>query len=150
MKSKEKIVIAILVAITIIAIIVTIIVKSSNKKEEVKTENVEESFSTVLEDGTILNMSDKLHETKKFEGMEISNIQLTETEEETLLIATVTNTSETKQGGYPVKVKMLDKQGNEVKTIDAYIGELQPGKSVKISTSATYDVKNIHDFIITK
>lgn len=150
MKSKEKTVIAILVAITIVVIIVTIVVKSGKKQEEVKTENVEESSSTVLEDGTVLNVSDKLHETKKFEGMEISNIQLTETEKETLLIATVTNTSETEQGGYPIKVKMIDEQGNEIKTIDAYIGELQPGKSTKISTSATYDAKNVHDFIIMK
>ncbi len=150
MKDKEKTLIAILVAITIVVIIITIIVKSGKKQEEVKTEAVEESSSTVLEDGTVLNVSDKLHETKKFEGMEISNIQLTETEKETLLIATVTNTSETKQGGYPVKVKMVDEQGNEVKTIDAYIGELQPGKSMKISTSATYEIEKVHDFIITK
>lgn len=72
----------------------------------------------LLEDGIILNKSDKLHETK--------------------------------QGGYVTLIKMVDKQGNEIKTLETYIGEVQAGKSMKFGTSATFDSFNVYDFTITK
>lgn len=150
MKDKEKRMIAILVAITIIVIIIAIFMNKNKSKEETRSEVVEENSMVVIEDGTRVNESKKMKENKKFEGMEISNIQLTETDGETLLIATVTNTSQIKQGGYPVKIKMVDEKGNEIRTMDAYIGELQPGKSMKISTSETFDSTNVYDFMITK
>lgn len=153
MKNEEKRIIAILVAITVVVIIIAIIMSNSGKKAEEKVEtegNSEPEISQVLEDGTILNNSDKLHQTKKIEEMEITNIQLTEKDDESILLGTVTNTSETKQGGYVAEIKLLDKEGNEIKTIEAYIGEIQPGKSMKFSTSATFDSTNVYDFSITK
>lgn len=150
MKDKEKRRIVILVGITIVVIIIAILTNKNKKDEKAKNEVVEENSTIVLEDETILNESKKLKENKKFEGMEISNIQLTETEEETVLITTVTNTSQTKQGGYPVKIKMIDEHGKEIKNMAAYIGEIQPGKSIKMSTSAIFDSRNVYDFIITK
>lgn len=150
MKDKEKRRIVILVGITIVVIIIVMLTNKNKKDEKAKNEVVEENSTIVLEDETILNESKKLKENKKFEGMEISNIQLTETEEETVLITTVTNTSQTKQGGYPVKIKMIDEHGKEIKNMAAYIGEIQPGKSIKMSTSAIFDSRNVYDFIITK
>lgn len=154
MKPNEKKAIAILVAITAVVIIIAIIMGNSGKKETKKEEQNNttqgEEVTQLLNDGTLLNKSEKLHETKQFEGMEITNLQLTETEKETLLIGTVSNTSETKQGGYVALIKMVDKEGNEITTIETYIGELQPGKSMKFSTSANYDSSNVYDFTITK
>ncbi len=152
MKDSEKKMIAILIAITIVVIIIAIIVGNSRpkKQEETKTTSEQEETTQVLEDGTLLNNSDKLHETKKLEGMEITDIQLTENEEETLLIGTITNTSSTEQGGYVASIKMIDKQGNEIKTLDAYIGKLKPEKSMQFSTSATFDSSNVYDFTIIK
>ena len=66
MKKNEKIMIVVLVAITVIVLIVA--VNRGNKKDkEGNNENVapEEEFVNVLEDGTRLNKSDKLHEKKK-------------------------------------------------------------------------------------
>lgn len=151
-KGNEKKMIAILVAITVVVIIIAIMMNANKSKEE-KTQDkagAEESTVSLLEDGTLLNNSDKLQETKKFEGMEISKIQLTEKEGETELIATVTNISDTDQGDYPVIVKMLDKEGNEITTMNAYIGKLKAGKSTKVSSSATFDSTNVYDFTITK
>ena len=151
-KGNEKKMIAILVAITVVVIIIAIMMNFNKSKEE-ETENEagqEENTVSLLEDGTLLNNSDKLHETKRFEEMEMNQIQLTERDGETELIATVTNTSDTDQGDYPVLVKMLDQQGNEITTMNAYIGKLKAGKSTKISTSATFDSTNVYDFTITK
>lgn len=151
MKSSEKKMIAILVAITIVVIIIAIIMSTSKTKEDKKTEaeQTEKTIST-FDDGTVLNNSAKLHETKKVEEMEISQIQLTEKNGETQLIATITNTSSADQGDYPVIVKMLDKEGKEVGTMNGYVGKIKPQNSIKFSTEATLDSSNVYDFTITK
>ena len=150
MKKNEKIMIGVLVAITVIVLIIAL--NRENKKEKQEgTENVaQEEFVNVLEDGTRLNKSDKLHEKKKFDGMEITDFQLTEKENVTLLLGTITNTSNEKKGGYPVNIKVVDKQGNEIITVAAFFGELEPGQSTQLSTSATFDYANAYDFSITK
>ncbi len=154
MKRNEKIGVSILIAITIVVIIIAIIVKSGNEepKEEIqeKTMTPSDEFVQQLNDGTRLNTSDKLHETKKIEEMEISDFQVTEKNNMTLLLANITNTSDTKQGGYPVSIKVVDKQGNEIITLAAFIGELEPGQSTQLSTSATFDYANAYDFSIIK
>ena len=149
MKAKEKKMIIILVAITIIAIIALIIMRSNNgKKEEEKAP--EEEFVEVLEDGTRLNTSDKLHEKKTFEGMEITNFQLTENGNVTLLLGTITNTTGTKQGDYPVNIKVVDKNQKEIITVAAYMPPLEPGESTQLSTNATFDYANAYDFSISR
>lgn len=158
-KAKKKIsknesrMIVILAIITIMVIIIAIIVKNrSGNNVENQENNVQpaEEFVNVLEDGTRLNTSDKLHETKTIDEMEISNFQLTEKDNVTLLLGTVTNTSNTAKGDYPVDVKIIDKEGNEIITIAAYIGPLEPGESTQFNTSATFDYANAYDFSITK
>ena len=150
MKNSEKRMIAILVAIALVAIII-VCMKNTNKSKKQKTEtNQAESTVSIFDDGTMLNNSDKLHETKKLEGMEISQIQLTEKEGETQLIATVTNTSSTDQGHYPIIIKMLDKEGKEIGTMNGYIGKIKPEKSMKFSTEASFDSSNVYDFTVIK
>ena len=150
MKSKEKRMILILVVITIIAIIALVIMKGNKDKTEENTTPKEDEFINVLEDGTRLNISNKLHEKKKFEGMEITNFQLTEKENVTLLLGTITNTSDKKQGGFPVNVKIVDKQGNELITVSAFMPPLEAGESSQLSTSATFDYANAYDFSISR
>ena len=155
MKKKEKRMIAILIAITVVVIMIAIWMtnakepKEEVKRQEAKVESTEENIE-VLEDGTRFNTSNKLKETKKINGMEISNFQLTEKDNVTLLLGTVTNTSSEKQGGYPVNVKIIDEQGNEIITVGAYLGELEPGESTQFNTSATFDCVNAYDFSISQ
>ena len=155
MSKNEKIGIGVLVLITVIVIIVAVVLSNRNK-EDISTDNVQatntqtEEFVNVLSDGTKVNTSDKLHETKTFDGMEISNFQLTENGNVTLLLGTITNTSTEKKGGYPISITILDKDGNELTVVAAYIGELEPGESTQLNTSATFDYINAYDFEITK
>ena len=68
MKKNEKRMIGILVVITLIVVIVAIVMNNKNKNKEVEENTApEEEFVNVLEDGTRLNTSDKLHETKTFD-----------------------------------------------------------------------------------
>lgn len=153
MKDNEKKMIAVLVAITVIVIIIAI-VRGGGKKEEEKTgkENTApaEEFVQVLDDGTRLNTSEDLKKMKTIDGMEITNIQLTEKGNQTLLLGNITNPTDTTKGGFIADVTVLDKQGNEIITIDAYIGEIKPGESQQFSTSATFDYANAYDFKIEK
>lgn len=144
--------ITILVAITAVVIIIAIMMNVNKSKEGTTEKEMKQTESTIslFDDGTTLNNSAKLQETKKLEGMEISQIQLTQKNGETQLIATITNTSSTDQGDYPVIVKMLDKEGKEVGTMNGYIGKIKPQNSIKFSTEATLDSSNVYDFTITK
>lgn len=148
MRKNERIMIILLTVITIIAVAWCINYLNKDQKDEINLVN--EEFVDKLEDGTRLNTSNKLQETKTFEGMEISNLQLTENNNVTLLLGTITNKSTTKQGGFPVNIKLVDKNGNEIITVVGYIEELKPGESTQLSTSATFDYANAYDFTIRK
>ena len=155
MKKKEKRMILILLVVLVIAIVAFIISKNANKGNkgtENKTEEntAVEDFVQVLEDGTKLNKSSKLQETKTIDGMEVSDFQLTSNGNVTILLGTITNKSNEVKGDYPVSIKILDEKGNEIITVGGYIGELQPGKSTQLNCSATFDYANAYDFEITK
>lgn len=157
MSKKEKQVIGVLIGIAVIAIIVVLIVSGKNKEDEniannetVESNAVEEKYVEVLEDGTKLNTSEKLKETKEIDGMEISNMQLTEEGNITKLLGTITNNSNTTKGNYEINIKLIDENGKALTTLVGYIGELEPGESTQLSTSTTFDYANTYDVEITK
>lgn len=152
MKSNEKKLIIGLLVVLVIVILISIIVKKNKNKDEIENNNnnIAEEFVEILDDGTKLNTSNKLKETKMIDGMEITNFQLTENNNVTLLLGTITNKSQDVKGDYPVSIKILDKEGKEIITVGGYIGELQPGQSTQLNCSATFDYANAYDFEITK
>ena len=150
MKKKEKIWIGAIVAITIILIVVVSFIVMNNSKKEDEENEEENNMSYKLEDGTRLNVSDKLSEAKKFEGMEISDIQITEKDNLTVLLAKITNISNEKQGGYVINIKIIDEQGEEIKTVPFLVKELKPGETTQLNASATFNFVNAYDFVVSK
>ena len=151
MTKNEKKVVGVIALIAVIIIIILLVTRGNqNKKQEEGNTAPKEEFVEVLEDGTRLNTSNKLHETKKIDGMEITNFQLTENGNVTLLLGTVTNTSGISQGGYPVSVRVVDKNQQEIVTVSAYIPPLEPGQSTPLNVGATFDYANAYDFSVTK
>lgn len=158
MKKEEKLMIGVLILILAIVVIVgTVMSINKGKKNndinggKVAEENINvEEFVKVLDDGTKLNTSNKLKEKKTFDGMEITDLQLTMNGNVSLLLGRVTNTSSTNKGGYPVNITVLDKKENEIITIKAYIKELAAGESTELNTSATFDYANAYDIKISK
>jgi len=146
---KGKLIIIALLTIAII-VVMWVVIRKDNNNEPQQNNIVKEEYVDVLQDGTKLNTSSKLHETKKFDGMEISNFQLTTKNNVTQLLGTITNKTQTTKGGYPVNIKIVDKSGKTIITVAAYIGELKPGESTQLSTSATFDYANAYDFSISK
>ena len=150
MKPKEKRMILILLVILIIAIIIFAVNKNKKDENTVEENKVVEEFVQVLEDGTKLNTSSKLNEMKKFEGLEFGNIQLTNANGQSVLLADVKNTSTVATKMMLVSVTLYDKNGNELGTVGGIISALQPGESKQFNTSMQKDYANAYDFTITK
>ena len=157
MQKKEKRMILILLVILIIAIVIFVVSKNTNKKintnENTSTtqlENTEpEEFVQVQEDGTKLNTSTELNKEKQVGNYKFENMQLTTQDNQTVLLADVTNTGSNKTDIQLVDVTLLDKDGNEIITVGGIISQLEPGEKTQFNTSMTLDYANTYDFKIT-
>jgi hypothetical protein len=155
MKKGEKKFLGLLILVGIVIIAITLMVVSNKKNKEnqiAKGEQnqVVEEFVNVLPDGTKLNNSTKLAETKRVGELEISNFQLTERGNQTVLLGTIKNNTNKTQGGYPATVKIMDKAGNQIVELGAYINEVAPGEEQQFNVSSTLDYANAYDIIIAK
>ena len=157
MKNKEKRMILILLVILIIAIVIFVVSKNLNKESKTKEngsttqqENTEpEEFVQVLEDGTKQNTSTELNKEKQVGNYKFENMQLTTQDNQTVLLADVTNTGSNKTDIQLVDVTLLDKDGNEIITVGGIISQLEPGEKTQFNTSMTLDYANTYDFKIT-
>ena len=157
MKKKEKRMILILLVILIIAIVIFVVSKNVNKGNNVnengsttQQENTEpEEFVQVQEDGTKLNTSTELKKEKQVGNYKFENMQLTTQDNQTVLLADVTNTGSNKTDIQLVDVTLLDKDGNEIITVGGIISQLEPGEKTQFNTSMTLDYANTYDFKIT-
>ena len=161
MKSHEKIVVGVIVAIFAVIILIFLVNGNNNNnngqqapattaKSTPQQSASSEEFVQVVNGDVKLNKSSKLNETKTFDGMEISNVQITEKDGVTQLIAEVKNTTNTTKGGYPVKLNILDKNGNTITEGHGYIAEIAAGKTTQLSISKTFDFANAYDYTIEK
>ena len=153
MKSQEKRMLLILVIVS--ALIITIIWFTTRNKENNNvggtTENVEQGeFTKVEADGTIVNTSEKLKQTKENLGFSITNINFVKRGNETILTARVTNNTGTEQGSFFGKIVLLDKSGKEIGKIPVMISETQNGEAIDIETSITESYANAYDFRLEK
>ena len=151
MKKKEKQMILLLIVVGVI--ILGIIYFVTRPKEEEGTVNdvaeqneVVEEFVQVLEDGSKLNTSTKLNETKNVDGLEIGNIQLSMVGGETTLFADVKNNTGSDLGVTAIDIILLDKNEEEIVTIGGVIGDVKAGESVRLEASTTLDFANAYDF----
>ena len=153
MSSKEKRGIAVLIAITIIVIIIVMV---SGKKEKVnegprnetqQTEQ-EEKYTTELEDGTKINTSEDFNSTKTYKDLEISNIQFTEKDGMTVLLADVVNKGTSAHAPEIVKITILGDNEEVITEIKPVIGDIEAGETVQLNASVTADVANAKDFRI--
>ena len=153
MKKKEKRMILILLVILVIAIVIFAVTKNkkgnnNNENTEVENKPVEE-FVQVLEDGTKLNTSEKFNESREVNGFKFENIQFTEQNGQSVLLADVTNNTEKAITDYTlVDVILYDKNGQEIITLGGIISPLQPGEKTQFNMSSTLDYANAYDFKI--
>ena len=153
MKKKEKRLILILIAILVVVLIIGLFIKKNRNEENgVQSQQntaTDEKFVQVLEDGTKLNKSSKLNDTKNVEGIEISNIQFTYKDGQTVLLADVTNNSGKAIDMTLLNIKLLDEQENEIITIGGIISPMQVGETTQLNAGMTMDYANAYDVEIT-
>lgn len=147
MKKNEKILIIVLLAILIIVLIV---VNVNKKGKDVSDNNNSEEYVKTLEDGTKLNTSNKLSKTKKLNGLEITNIQLTTKNGMTVLLADVKNTTSSYKDVTSVTVTILDKDGNKLTSLKGLIAPLEAGATTQINIGVTSDYADAYDFEIVE
>ena len=145
MKKKEKILIILLLGIVLIMAILAIVKnQKESQKNIVEGINEEEEFTRILEDGTKLNVSTKLNETKMVDKLKIYNIQLTSKNDQTVFLADV-ESSEDKEITLVDRV-LLNKNGNELTTITGLIGKTKAGGVQQLNCVVTSDYANAYDF----
>ena len=155
MKDTKKKVIIIALLILVILVGIKILIGNNKNRKNVNNANtsnaaIDEKNVKTLSDGTRLNNSTKMQEIKTIDGLEISNIQLTEKDNVSILLGTVTNKTNETKGDYPVNIIIYDENEKEITTIGGYIGEVNPGESTQLNSSATFDYANAYDFRIEK
>ena len=134
-----------------IAIITTLAIITNRKGKEVNSDSTEENkvveeFVQVLEDGTKLNTSTKLSETKIVDGLKIGNIQLTMQNGQSVLLADAENDTGKDIDIMLLDIILLDKNGNELTTIAGIVGDLKAGEKQQLNSSVTSDYANAYDF----
>lgn len=154
MKTNEKKWILILAVILVIAIIVFFVMrlgKGKNTEQNGATNGAgnTEQFYEELDDGTKLNVSTKLNQTKTVNGLEIGNIQLTNKDNQTVLLAEVENKSGKAIEETLIDVTLIDKDGNELGTIGGMIAPLKEGGKTQLNISAMQDYAEAYDFQVT-
>lgn len=158
MKNKKKIIGMIICILIVILLIIGILMHNKTKREdeELKNQNgdanyedqqdaPDEEFVINLEDGTKLNISPKLNETKILDGMEIKNMQLTYKNGQTQLLADVTNTTSEKIPETLISIIFKDKENNEIVTLDSIISSAEPGQTVQLNANSSLNYCNPYD-----
>ena len=156
MKKKEKKMIAILVLVSVVIIGIIWIAtvpkdnNSGNSQVSVANNQKKEEYVKVLEDGTKLNVSTKLNQSKKLEGLDIGNIQFTYGGGQSVILADVKNNSGSDSSLMLVILTLVDKEGNKIADLNGIIGALKAGESTQLNMGTSVDVANAYDFTIVK
>ena len=153
MTSKEKKVVFTLIGIMVVILLIVMIVKGVNKPDESQgnttqiAEENEEKYVTELSNGTKLNNSEELNGSHTYKGVEISNIQFTSQNGNSVLLADVTNTGSTSFAEERATIVLID-ENNEERRIGLIIPSLAVGETKQINSIVTADVVNVKDFRI--
>lgn len=158
MRKNKKIITTLIVIVVVLVGVILVLEKlysnqnfKENQYENKQEENsITEKYVEELEDGTKLNISNKLNETKMLEGLKISNIQLTYKNGMSIIIADVENTTNGDIGLTPINLKLYDEQGNILETLDGLISEVKSGEKTQLNIGISSDYANAYDISIEK
>lgn len=166
-KEKEKdlflkiVLIAIIVGI--IVFIIINIVKSKNSEEgvgqnyqnqngesqQVEENAVKEEFVQQTDDGTKVNVGSKITDDKDVNGLKFTNVQLTEKNNQSTLLADVENATGKNLTDYTnLDITFLTKDGQEIITVKGILPPLKSGDKTQFNTGLTQDVANAYDIKI--
>ena len=156
-------IVLIAIIVGIIVFIIMNIVKSKNSKEGVGQNNqkqnsesqqveenaVKEEFVQQTDDGTKVNVGSKITEDKDVNGLKFTNVQLTEKNNQSTLLADVENATGKDLTDYTnLDITFLTKDGQEIITVKGILPPLKSGDKTQFNTGLTQDVANAYDIKI--
>ena len=154
MNKNEKRWIVLLVAVLVIAVVLIVGLSMSGNKQDTTIGQSQAQGATGTQAGdessdyaTRVNTNEDFNSTKTYNDLEISNIQLSENNGTSVLLADVTNKGESTHEQETVKITIVGEDDSET-TVNAIIGTIEPGETIKLNTSMTADVVNAKDFKI--
>ncbi len=158
MKKNKKIITTIIVFVIVVVGVILILEKLSNNQEnkgnqyenEQEENELVEKYVEELDDGRKINISNKLKETKKLEGLEISNIQLTYENNQSIILANIENKSKEDVEMMLIEVILYDDEENEIDRLNGLISNLKKGKTTQLNIGTQNDCVNAYDFSVKK
>lgn len=146
-KSKNKLIVPIII---VIVILVVIGIFKLFTKDKDTPENV--SYAETLQDGTKINTSEKLKETKTIDGIELKDIELKEQSDGTAKISAIAkNTTEETISMNLVQVKLVSNDGQLIQNAYISITNLGPNAEMSVSGVVTnVDVSKVYNAEIQK
>lgn len=156
---KSKKIIAILITIVIVIVGIILIFRNISQNKEMKKNEYDNSYGEnkviekyvkELEDGTKVNISNKLNEVKTLEGLEIFNIELTYKKGMSVVLADVKNTTNKDIRLTPINLKLYDEEGNVLEILDGIIPEVKAGEKTQLNIGISSDIVNSYNFVIEK
>lgn len=143
MEKKHKLIIVGIAIAIIIAMVFGIYLSKSNPIKET-------DYITEYADGTKVNTSEKIRETKQIDGLEVTVQQFIEQEGIITILGTITNKTEETKGDYLINIILLKPDGKELQTIQSYINIIEAGETIQLNTSKTSDAINAYNYKIEK
>ena len=144
--NKKAIIIIVIILLVIIAIASLILINKKNTTDEESNQ----SYAQVMEDTSKVNISEKMKETKDVDGLQVSNIKITETDNISSMKANITNTTSSEIPDTILEIKFVNKAGNEIVTVSGYVGKISPGETVPFEASIAANFADAYDCIITR
>ena len=95
-----------------------------------------------------INTSKDFNTPKTYKKLEISNIQFTEENGISTLLADIKNTDSTKHEKEEIEIIIIDENDEEIAKIDSVIGGIESGATIKLNASITSNAIDAKDFII--
>ena len=158
MIKNKGIIISILIILIVLLIIVCILVnvakfiKNKENPENSESNNIEKYLIAIPED---LDSDDtesanikSLKITKKYNNIEIYNIQFFLQNKKTILSITQKNTDSKEHKQEIVSMSALDDKGSVISTFNIPLLNLNPGESLSFNMSIETDLSNMKDFSI--
>ena len=123
--------------------------KQNSESQQVEENAVKEEFVQKTDDGTKVNVGSKITEDKEVSGLKFTNVQLTEKNNQSTLLADVENATGKNLTDYTnLDITFLTKDGQEIITIKGILAPLKSGEKTQLNAGLTQDVANAYDIKI--
>lgn len=156
---KKRLIVVLLFILIVLSATFGFILIFNNKKDEnienelhnnINQENEIEEFVQKQENGIKLNISTELNKVKRLDNMEISNIQLINQGDQSILTADVKNVGNSTINLTVISIKILNKDKKVVGILEGLIDHIEPNETTQLNVGTQDDIANAYDFEITK